>query len=318
MIIFYGIEDNYVDVTKKVLLYNYLFHDKELKKIYIPSKDVKRSFIFGDHVYGKVKNILIKDKNGDTLYDENTDIEFSININNIKSIIGSFTNDEKLSMIHNNTLFTYIKDGLGGDMKDEYDEQIMASQFIKEDSIVLELGANIGRNTITISRLLKDSRNLVSLETRPDFCKLLKLNRDNNKLKFNIQNSALSLRYLIQHKNSWNSIIIDNLDNIPEDYYYINTVSFDYLESRYLNGKHFDTIVADCEGALYYIFEDFPDILKNINTVIMENDYSNFDHKKSVDNFMINNGFICVYRKSGGWNPLLYNCFYETWIKFCL
>jgi FkbM family methyltransferase len=313
--IFYGIENKYIDVSRKTFLYNYLFHDKELKKIYIPKTDKLRSLIFGDPIYGVLKNVYI---NG-IIYDESIDIYLDIKIKNKEELIRSFTSEEKLEMIHNNTIFTYINGDMAGDMKDEYQEQIMSTKFIREDSIVLELGSNIGRNTLTISRLLRDSKNLVSLETRGDLCSILEINRNNNKLNFHIENSALSLRPLIQHKNSWDSITLDSYDVLNsidmKDYLLINTVSFDYLERKYLsNEKHFNTLVADCEGSLYYIFQDFPSILKHINTVIMENDYHNFEHKKYIDNFLNKNGFICVYRKPGGWEPC-YECFYETWIK---
>jgi len=199
MIILYGTEENYIDVSQKALLYTFLFHDKDLNKIYIPKTDKARSLIFGDPLYGVLKHINIDGNK----YDDNVEINLYIGyiVKNKKDLISSFTEDEKLEMIHNNSLFTYIQGDMAGDMRDEYEEQRMSSRFIKEDSIVLELGSNIGRNTLTISRLLRDSKNLVSLETRGDLCDILRLNRDNNGLKFNIENSALSLRPLIQHKN---------------------------------------------------------------------------------------------------------------------
>jgi FkbM family methyltransferase len=304
MIILYGIENHYVDITKKVFIYNYIFHDKNLNKIYISGNDKYRSIIFGDQgMKDIVKHIIINNKKYEN------DINLPVYIKNKKDLIKSFTPYEKLEMIHNNTLFN-------GDIKNEFDEQLMAATFIKEESIVLEIGANIGRNTNTIARLLKDSRNLVSLETRKDLCDILRMNRDNNNLNFIIENSALSLNFMIQHKNSWDAIPVSSYEEIKgiEDFFIINTISFDYLEKRYLENKHFDTIVADCEGSLYYIFQDFPNILEHIDTIIMENDYRNISHKKYVDEFLLTNGFICIYRKSGGWEPC-YNCFYETWIK---
>ena len=60
-------------------------------------------------------------------------------------------------------------------MNEEYPEQVMSVLFFEPDDKVLELGSNIGRNTLVISSLLKDSSNLVTLET--DSVKELEYNK---------------------------------------------------------------------------------------------------------------------------------------------
>lgn len=60
--ILYGIENSYLDITKKVV---FCKRDKEGKNYIIPSNDLKRSELFGDPAYGFVKNIIIiKEKRG--------------------------------------------------------------------------------------------------------------------------------------------------------------------------------------------------------------------------------------------------------------
>jgi len=57
-----------------------------------------------------------------------------------------------------------------------------------------------------------------------------------------------------------------------------------------------------------------PEILTNINLIIMENDYKNIDHKICVNNILKQNGFSRCYVEKGGWGPC-YNVFFEVWKK---
>lgn len=61
---------------------------------------------------------------------------------------------EKLNKIHSQLKF------LHGDIRHELPEQLMAVNFVEPDDIVLELGSNIGRNSLTIASLLSDQSNL--------------------------------------------------------------------------------------------------------------------------------------------------------------
>ncbi len=208
---------------------------------------------------------------------------------------------KRLEQIHNNLLF------LGGNLRDEYPEQIMSVIFIKPDNKVLEIGSNLGRNTLTISSLLSDQNDLVTLECDPTTFTGLLYNRDVNKHKFRAENSALSYRPLVL--NGWDSI---PSDTVPPGYIRVNTITFKELETKY-NIK-FDTLVADCEGALYYILLDDPNLLDNISTFIMENDYHNLMHKITIDDILKTKNFKCVYRQAGGWGPC-YRNFFEVWKK---
>ena len=60
------------------------------------------------------------------------------------------------------------------------------------------------------------------------------------------------------------------------------TISYSDICKKY--DVDFNVLVADCEGSLYYIFKEDPDMLNNIHTVIMENDYRDITHKEYIDN----------------------------------
>ena len=59
---------------------------------------------------------------------------------------------------------------------------------------------------------------------------------------------------------------------------------------------------------------DMPEILDNINLIIMENDYKVFEYKQYIDNVLKQNNFKVDYVESGGWGPC-FNNFFEVWKK---
>lgn len=75
MSIFYGIKGNYVDVTDKVLS-NYVVNEN----IVIPNGDESRARIFGDHVYGQLKHVLVKKNNIDYIYPHYQEITLPVSM----------------------------------------------------------------------------------------------------------------------------------------------------------------------------------------------------------------------------------------------
>lgn len=69
----YGIENNYQDVTAKVLK-NFVYN----KTIYLPDNDVLRAQLLGDPVHGVVKEIIITDGQLQTLYPSDCKIIYNI------------------------------------------------------------------------------------------------------------------------------------------------------------------------------------------------------------------------------------------------
>ena len=209
--------------------------------------------------------------------------------------------DKKLTSIHNKLKLDF------GTFQDEYPEQEMAALFLKGDEKVLEIGGNIGRNTLIIASILKNDKNLVSMECDPEIAKQLEHNKEINNMNFYVENTALSKRNLIQ--KGWDTIVSDIV--LPE-YKKVNTITYEQLNKKY--NIQFDTLVLDCEGAFYYILQDMPEILNNIKLIIMENDYHDITHKNYVDDVLTKKGFKNIYTKAGGWGPC-YDRFFEVWGK---
>jgi FkbM family methyltransferase len=290
MIIYYGIKNNYIDVTSICM--------EKMRNgdiITIPENDSTRATYFTDPLFNVHKFIII-DNNGDiTEYDEYTKITINIVT---KDIIVDY---DKLKTIHSKLKILY------GSLNDELPEQKMAVKYLTGNEKVLEIGGNIGRNSLVIASILNDSRNLVSLECNIDIANQLKENKELNNLNFSIECSALSNRKLIQ--KDWDTIPFDEL--LP-GFNWVNTITLEQLNNKY--NIDFDTLVIDCEGAFYYILMDMPQLLNGINMIIIENDYHNINNKNYVDYVLKNNNFERVYVESGGWGPC-YNNFFEVWKK---
>lgn len=210
---------------------------------------------------------------------------------------------DKLNNIHNKLIINY------GNKYDEYPEQLMSAMFINSDDVVLEIGGNIGRNSCVIASLLEDSNNLLVVESDPDFVLQLTENKNINSLNFKIECSAISNNQLIQQ--GWDTKYL-NTDIIPDGWKKINSITFDELKQKY--NMSFNVLVVDCEGALYFILKENPNFLNGINTVIIENDFSDFNHKCFVDTEFKRYDLKPVFRNAGGFGPC-YNCFYEVWKK---
>lgn len=206
---------------------------------------------------------------------------------------------EYLKLIHAHLALLY------GSFQEEYPEQIMATMFISPEDKVLEIGGNVGRNSCVISLLLNNSQNLVVAESDPGAVALLLANRNNNDLCFHIEDSAISQVPLFQGGWVTSPLPCPNC-------FQVKTITYGQLKAKY--GIPFSVLVADCEGALYYIFQDDETLLNDVSMVIVENDYSVRAHYEDVCSKFAAHGFHLVYTKSGGWGPCS-NEFYQVWKK---
>lgn len=197
-----------------------------------------------------------------------------------------------------------------GNINAEYNEQIMAVRYIKPHHRVLEIGSNIGRNSLVIATILKNPQQLVTLESSPEIYEQLLENKNKNKLNFISENKALSYKSLIQ--KDWQTIPSDIL---LDGYHKVDTITFQELEAKY--NIEFDTLVLDCEGAFYYILKDYPCMLKKIKLILMENDYTDIQHKKYIDNTLKKSGFRTVFKRPAKFTTTMsFVCmrnFYEVW-----
>jgi len=293
----YGIATNNIDVTE--------ICDSKLKTediITIPYGDSSRAGVFTDPLFGTAKSIFITLNDATTEYPQNLTISINT-IDNTITTVDETEIDEKLKRIQSTLK---LKHGL---FNTEIPEQKMVLKYLTGSEKVLEIGANIGRNTLIIASILKrqQNNNFVTLECDENIANQLKENRDINNFAFHIENKALSNRKLIQR--GWDTMVSDQL--LP-GFKPVNTITLAQLQTKY--NIDFDTLVLDCEGAFYYILLDMPEIINNVNLIIMENDYHEISKKQEIDQILKANGFYRDHFEGGGWGPCR-NFFFEVWKK---
>ena len=288
----YGIINNNIDVTEICL--NKLNCNNIIT---IPYGDMNRARYFTDPLVGVHKNIIIENNGVINEFDEYKQIKINL-INKTIEIIDENEINNKTLLLQSKLKINY------GTLYDELPEQKMVVRYLNGNEKVLEIGVNIGRNSLMIASIINND-NFVTLECDEDISKQLKENRDLNNFHFKIENSALSNRRLIQR--GWET---QPSDTLIDGFHFVNTITLKELNAKY--NIEFDTLVLDCEGAFYYILLDMPEILNNINLIIMENDYIDISNKTIVDEILIKNNFYIEYTEKGGWGPC-YNNFFEVW-----
>jgi len=299
MIIRYGTQNTQIDITPTV-------YTRCMKSsiIYIPPDDNKRATLFTDPLYGILKSVFIdaNEYKADTPIYIDT-VSNTVYTENVPPHIAEVYPEAVLASLHKKLILRH------GSFRDEFSEQKMAVRFLHESDKVLEIGGNIGRNSLIIASLVKDS--LVTLESDPGIARQLEENRDANGMRFAIEASALSLRPLIQ--KGWDTVVSDV---VLDGYKKVPTITLDELRKKY--PMPFTALVLDCEGAFYYILHDMPEILDGIQTILMENDYRNESHKEYIDSTLRQKGFTCVYTEALGseYDYLHFPCksnFFEAW-----
>ena len=134
---------------------------------------------------------------------------------------------------------------------------------------------------------------------------------DENNMQFHIECCALSKRKLLQKENTLNIIPSDHL---IEGYNKIKNTTINDLQDKY--NLQFDTLVADCDGGLYYILQDEPNLLDQFSMIIVVNDYFDDEKRYFVEKLYQDKGFKRIYvEKHPQVNMPIDEFFFEVWVK---
>jgi hypothetical protein len=190
---------------------------------------------------------------------------------------------QKLIDLHNSISFSDKTQ-----LNKEIPEQLMAIKHINHDSIVLELGGSIGRNSCVINSILHTKTNHVVIEPSTMELSILQQNRDSNNFGFFIENSAISKVPLYQGNNpgctNWHTFNVPLPNTVP-----VNTIDYNTLIEKYK--LIFNTLVIDNEGNFVAMLKDFPSILDNIKLLIIEHDFNTEDDLCYFKKTMTQSGF---------------------------
>jgi len=298
--IFYGTSQQRVDVTTTC--------NHELKKkniITIPNSDILRSQYFSEMCPGEKKFVYLLKEGLEYVYDDTTTV--MIHTDNTITI----TNDPNLNEVY---IQLYH---LSNQLNIKYDsfnnkvpEQKMIVKGLQGNEKVLEIGGGVGVKSLIIASRVNQA-NFVTLESNPLRLSKLVENKDLNSFHFHAENSALSTR----------TLIYQDYQTIPstellENTQWVNIVTWTDLQNKY--SIEFDTLVVNCNGGFYHTLMDMPEMLTNIQLIMMTNDYDTIEQKEYVDSVLLANHFYVVYVEVGG----IYvnagccrNNYYEIWKK---
>ena len=202
-----------------------------------------------------------------------------------------------------------------GSMEEEFLEQVMSciaiTDYYRTGDKVLEIGCNIGRNTLVLSYLV-GSENIVAIDAGRDFVTTCEQNlRNNNFSNFTVLPIALSNTPL--KRNMWTTYEYDQSQPLEPNCDSVDTMTWTDFKKHY---GTFEILVADCEGALLKIIQENNDFLDTVHTIVVENDYVTVHEKENVDMFYVSKGFKRVFNHplENVDHPNAAN-FYSIWTK---
>ena len=169
----------------------------------------------------------------------------------------------------------------------EVEEQKLAEKYIKENDVVLELGARYGSVSCVINSKLNCKTNQVSVEPDDRVWNALERNKIVNKSNFHIVKGFISNKKLgLTALDSWigygTTSIVDENSTIP---------SFSLKEVSDKYNLNFNVLVADCEGFLETFFDENPTFCDNLRLVIFEADCIEKCNYDKIKNMLRNKGF---------------------------
>ncbi len=191
-------------------------------------------------------------------------------------------------------------DEFGGhvDLNIEEMSRNLCQEYIKEDDTVLEMGARYGTVSVFISKQLNGKR-LAAVEPDPHVIYCLEKNMKSNNADFHIIHGIVSNTpsYVVHHPCIWEQKTYTDVSKFNNRQ--ISTVkNYSVADIENILGSKINVLVADCEGFLIQFFNENKEFIKNLDTIIYEEDCTkahpiNGDYVEytELENFLTSNGF---------------------------
>ena len=206
-------------------------------------------------------------------------------LRDIHPAAGTLTFPRNTKLMHNFTL----RDAEGRlihNTNHEAHEQFVVHHFLRPDDSVIELGGGIGTNSIQINMTLRGraKENHYVFEPQAELVRVLRENGQRHGCKFHAVHGVLSKERNVRvprynpDRKTWIFVKADVHARGPV----VPSVRTLPIQPT--------AIVADCEGCLLAVLTDFPEILRNLRMVYMENDGGR-DVLKGVCEILLDHGF---------------------------
>ena len=171
----------------------------------------------------------------------------------------------------------------------EATEQTIARTYIKDDDVVLELGARYGTVSCAINEKLRIKTNQVSVEPDDTVISALEINRATCNAGFHIYHGFISRRKmgLILDGYSTRQVVDDKSNSTSEA-----SSTLEELQAQY--SLKFNVLVADCEGCLCKFLEENPDFLNQLRLVTFEKDMPHMCDYVGISKMLLDRGFNLI------------------------
>ena len=222
----------------------------------------------------KQNNNMIKIEETTDLYYDTSTLEIinendTDKINYCKSL---FDKKKRLDSIYNDLSLTI------NNYKEDFPEELMICKYLIGNEKILQIIKNFNNSSLVIGYILNKNKNnnFVVLTSELDNTSFLLYNKSN--LNIYIENGTL-----ISNNKQINQINK------------IKLIDYNTICNKY--NITFDTLIADFEDTLYNILYNIPEILQNINLLIMKNKYTEQNNKIYIDNILKAYNFIYEYKE---------------------
>lgn len=170
-------------------------------------------------------------------------------------------------------------------MNVEQHEWQLAQQYVKPSDCVLELGARYGTVSVVVNKILTNKDKMVCVEPDKSVWRSLEKNREQNNCSFIILKGAISKKSQKFYDCEYGSFTLN--DEMGE------TSNFDLIKLQNTFGLQFNVLIADCEGCVCTLFNDYPEFVNQLTTIIFEADGLNATkcNPQIVIEFLLHNGF---------------------------
>jgi FkbM family methyltransferase len=169
-------------------------------------------------------------------------------------------------------------------------EQQLANEHIRENDVVLELGARYGSVSCVINSKLNVKTNQVVVEPDDRVWEALERNKETNQCKFHIVKGFVSSKKLgLTEINSYSGYGTTSVEDINSK---INSFTLQEIMKNY--NLNFNVLVADCEGFLEMFFDENPNFYGNLRLLIFEADYPNKCNYDKIKRALVSRNFTEV------------------------